>query len=172
MATYLTESEQVRSMGNLPRETESTDMLPDSRLREHLASAARTLKRWVGATAYATALADVDAAREAIGEGETWPDDASFSDAVKTEALREAECKLALASLLPHLNRITPGRGVMASVANPAGGSVSVRSSAEIEMEQRRLTREATDAVRAYLQQGYPSAGISYRKDEAGNVDS
>jgi len=163
----LTDSDHVRSLGNLPTGTGATDLIPDTRLREHFATAALTLKRWVGTAVYAEALALVAVARAALTGGQNLTENGNLG--IRETALRTAEGYLVLAAFYPSLNLITPGRGVMAGVATEAGGDVRARNPAEIKEIAAGFRREARMAVKDYLANTGIECGISYARDEAGN---
>jgi len=106
----------------------------DSPLRR----ASRIIRRWIGDSSYAEAVA------------------ATTGDL--REAVREAEALIAVREALPAVNRHDTGKGItVTSGTNSPEGSHTTRFLApeEVTQEQKRLTKAAVEMISDYLLAGY-----------------
>lgn len=106
----------MRLLGGLP---DSVTILPDKSFRAALAGAAAELKRHVGTSNYAAALAEITTARAALENGENLEDDGDLGELAR--ALRDAECNLAMSKLMPRLNMNYRDSGIQVSVVTERG---------------------------------------------------
>jgi hypothetical protein len=121
--------------------------IKDARLTPHVGAASRRLKGWVGAGAYADALAQQP------------------QDALRAEDLKNAEAALAMHFALPGINtKITPG-GVVTSVKETGSVSAPVVTTYLRPDQVRELAAiyldQAEEIARPYmLADGTPEAEV------------
>jgi len=163
MATYLTDIDQARSLGNL---TSNTSLLPDDNFREHLAVAKEELREWVSEDVYDAAQVLVTAARSGLEAGENLTEDGDLD--TRERRLRLAEAWLTLASMIPALNTIFQGGGIQVSVSAEEG-NISVMGEVQIARKVKAYRKYAAKQAGDYLVTGLPSVVISRAKDRAGN---
>jgi hypothetical protein len=162
MADYLTDITYARLLGGLP---ENTSILPDKAFRAALAGAAAELAKHVGATYYATALAEVLAARTALEEGENLEDNATLGTLAR--ALRDAETNLTLSKMIPRLNMNYRDGGIQVSAVTERGqiNNMSIEGVRKLIMYYRH---ECWAAAHAYLSAAALTGYKSVAYDDAG----
>ncbi len=163
--SYLTDIEHVRLIGGL---TTSTTKLPDAKFRTSLATAAARMKGsgWVGASNYATALAEITTGRAALSEGENLEDDGDLSEMAR--ALRDAEAFLAMSFMVQVLNMNYDGAGITVSVVTEKG-QINNLSPQGVKTIARSYKKEAATSAWVYLQSKVVSGGKTPAYDDAGN---
>ena len=162
MADYLTDIEQVRLLGGLP---ENVNTLPDKSFRAALAGAAAELKKHVGTSKYAASLAEITAARAVLEEGENLEDNADLT--AQARGLREAECNLTMAKMIPRLNMNYRDTGIQTQVTTEHGNinNLSVEGVRALIKHYRHECWAAcrsyceTQALSGYKQPAYDDAG-------------
>lgn len=154
----IADAAHVREVGNLPAS------VTDALLKPHIRTAGTRLKAWVTSTVYAASETAVQAARDALGMGETL--DVDDLDA-QERALIDAEAYLALVAALPSLNMVMHDNAGVAISGKAGQTDFQYLYPAALKNMQEQYLRNAEEAAAGYIEQANlsPSSSPAYDSD-------
>ena len=142
----LTDRAQIIALLNLP---DKAALIPAGFFAEHIRLAKRSLRKWVGASAYDAAEAEIQAAITGLEVGETLAD---VTLTEETDCLRLAEACLSIEVSYPAINMVYGGAGIVLTEYGTDGTSRRIANPNEIELMQKKYRKQAISVAGPYLE--------------------
>lgn len=156
----LTDATYVRAFGRIPL------TLTTAEIQVQIPGSAVVIKRWVGASLYATVLAEIDVIRATLTGVQTLEANGNLND--QQRALRDAETNIVMGRLVRPMNLVFADMGINTSVVTERGNTNALRPDQEADKIKQYMA-EARSLARDYFTWPVLQGGKARATDDEGN---